>query len=748
MSNKIDPSSQLKQKGFVSMTAERVHTTAQKKSFSLMLVTAFSQYNRFFHGTDDNDEMSRTERVVRIIFSSFLLIGAKFVSLATPLYLCGLIEKGIESDLSTGSPESIKFMIQTSAIGLMIGYGTSRIASGFILLISELILGPATSYVAEILPRETFTVSLRCSNDGSYTNEAILSTGESKSNYARRILDRGLRASNKLLNRSLFGLLPSIVEGFLLVLLLFRYTDRVVGLTATTVVYTFLTLTYWIMQHQLKIIKKLREDESVANGYAEDALSLADTVAAFGAYSIEEKRYSHALHDMSLRVTEAQRTSSFLKLIQCIILGIGYIALLFAAWWSQSVGGEAGNMAGTLVLSHALFAQLCAPLDQLVRDFQECVLSAEDLHKLEELKRSSRSAEGSREPPKEVQSIYEEFDSDSEEEEAQYDSILDEIRSNPESVFSSRSQQSRTKGNLYFPILQRMPEVLQSKLEVCDLSFAYTKPSDLSSTSNEATDLDDFRVLKSISFAAPYGGYSIGIVGPSGAGKSTLLQVLLGLESMRGDNMYLDGGIYLDGRDLTAYNRIPFFSVVSQVNELFRGLNLMENIRYGTGNLLEINNITTERRDAALHRAALDAQLYPVISHLKDGWQAEVGPHGRLLSTAERQRVCLARALYRQELSGGILLLDEVTSSLDVRAEKIVTNAIHARVKRGATAVVVAGRLSSVQHCDWILVMQDGEIVEQGKHSELVNMSNGWYSESWKYQFNTTPTGSPWKMVN
>jgi ABC-type multidrug transport system fused ATPase/permease subunit len=224
------------------------------------------------------------------------------------------------------------------------------------------------------------------------------------------------------------------------------------------------------------------------------------------------------------------------------------------------------------------------------------------------------------------------------------------------------------------------------------------------------------------------------------------------------------GSIFMNGRDLTKYNRVPFFSIVGQDSDLFRGLNLLENIKYGSHTLLndrEINitSIIKFNEEIALHNAALDSQLYSVIEKQKDGWLAPVGPRGRLLSGGERQRVCLARSLFRQEMSllndgekpikskietinhgGCILLMDEVTSSLDAKTESIVTDAVMARVKKGATAILIAHRLSSVQRCDIIIVMKDGQIVERGTHSELISSSHsktGWYAEAWHLQSST-----------
>ena len=267
------------------------------------------------------------------------------------------------------------------------------------------------------------------------------------------------------------------------------------------------------------------------------------------------------------------------------------------------------------------------------------------------------------------------------------------------------------------------------------------------------------------------------------------------------------GQILINGVDVSNCDRVPYFSMVGQENDLFRSLNLLDNVKYGSDLLLR--RCATSKRDTsnpklslssgiqqirekdALVNAAMDSQLQPVVDKLKDGWASAVGPRGRLLSGGERQRVCLARALYRQEISvsanilpgndgrrsnGCILLMDEVTSSLDAKTESIVIEAIMSRVRKGATAVLIAHRLSSVQQCDMILVMRDGEIIERGTHAELLqqggggselsspsssfssvadknkigrlpknmSISNieqkvGWYSEAWSLQSSSSP---------
>ena len=198
--------------------------------------------------------------------------------------------------------------------------------------------------------------------------------------------------------------------------------------------------------------------------------------------------------------------------------------------------------------------------------------------------------------------------------------------------------------------------------------------------------------------------------------------MLLGLEQVQ------DGKVLIDGVDVTELDRVHCFSTIGQESDLFRGLTLVDNVKYATDSPLD-----SQISNRALTSAAEDAQLESVVSRLQGGWSASVGPRGRLLSGGERQRVCLARALYREEVGSGILLMDEATSSLDARTENLVSQAIMKRVRLGATAVIVAHRLTSVQNCDVIIVLRDGRVVGHGTHEELLQ-AGGWYAEAWRLQ--------------
>jgi len=367
--------------------------------------TALLQYGRLFSSSSDAESsapiggirsMSRNERILRIVLSWTLLIFAKSVALGSPLYFRSLIERAAIIDKSLIMAESFntkrslfldfekgfESLVQASALGLMIGYGATRLASGFIQLTSELILSPVTTTVAEILPKQAFSAALRSASKRSDDSVRLPSSKKnakdingannldesSTSGFARRALDRGLRASNQLLYRSIFNLLPSFIESFCVLVLIWKKTNWILGITAGAVASTFVLVTSYIMQYRLRFMRAQLADEGTANGFAEDALSMAETVASFGTIHTEESRYSKALRGVSRSAITVRRSFSVLKLIQAFILGLGSSAIVFSAWATSHsylvhMGSEAAqsrrSIAGTLVLAQVQYPVGC-----------------------------------------------------------------------------------------------------------------------------------------------------------------------------------------------------------------------------------------------------------------------------------------------------------------------------------------------------------------------------------------------------
>ncbi|WP_019180800.1 ABC transporter ATP-binding protein [Microbacterium yannicii] len=199
-------------------------------------------------------------------------------------------------------------------------------------------------------------------------------------------------------------------------------------------------------------------------------------------------------------------------------------------------------------------------------------------------------------------------------------------------------------------------------------------------------------------------GETVAFVGSSGSGKSTMLNLVLGFVRPTSGRILLDGDD-MQGLDLRSVRR--FVSVVPQESVLFEGT-IRENIAYG------LPDATDQRLRAALR----DANAAEFVDALPDDWNTVVGERGARLSGGQRQRLAIARALVRDPR---ILLLDEATSALDPESEELVKDALN-RLMRGRTTLVVAHRLSTIRQADRIVVLEHGQIVEQGPHDELLGL--------------------------
>ncbi len=226
----------------------------------------------------------------------------------------------------------------------------------------------------------------------------------------------------------------------------------------------------------------------------------------------------------------------------------------------------------------------------------------------------------------------------------------------------------------------------------------------------------EVKVLKGISFSAK-SGERVAFVGPSGAGKSTIVSLIL--RFYEPDN----GRILIDGRESRDYPLSELraqMSIVPQDVLLFGG-SILENIAYGKPTASE----------AEIIDAAKKANAHEFISGFPEGYNTVVGERGIKLSGGQRQRVAIARAILKNP---AILILDEATSSLDSESEKLVQDALD-HLMEGRTSFIIAHRLSTVRTADKIVVVKDGQAVEQGTHSELMELENGVYRNLSELQF-------------
>jgi ATP-binding cassette subfamily B protein len=210
-------------------------------------------------------------------------------------------------------------------------------------------------------------------------------------------------------------------------------------------------------------------------------------------------------------------------------------------------------------------------------------------------------------------------------------------------------------------------------------------------------------------------GEKIALVGPSGAGKSTLVAILMRLYDLQ------DGAIKIDGQDIAGVTQDSLrdaIAVIPQDTALFHR-SLMENIRYGRRGA----------SDEEVVAAAKKAYAHDFIVGLPEGYNTLVGERGIRLSGGQRQRIAIARALLK---NAPILILDEATSALDSESERLIQNALD-ELMVGKTVIAIAHRLSTISRMDRIIVLEKGEIVEQGPHDALI-ARRGLYAKLWAMQ--------------
>lgn len=248
-----------------------------------------------------------------------------------------------------------------------------------------------------------------------------------------------------------------------------------------------------------------------------------------------------------------------------------------------------------------------------------------------------------------------------------------------------------------------MPDDLTGEVTFEHVNFGYVR---------EKTIIHDFNI-----HVKP--GQKIAIVGPTGAGKTTLVKLLMRFYDID------DGAITLNGYDVQGFDRTELreaFGMVLQDTWLFKG-SIMDNIRYGR----------LDATDEEVIEAAKAAHVHHFIQTLPEGYQTELNEEASNISQGQKQLLTIARAILADNK---ILILDEATSSVDTRTEVMIQEAMD-NLMKGRTSFIIAHRLSTIKNADVILVLKDGDIIEQGNHKKLME-KKGFYCDLYNSQFEET----------
>jgi subfamily B ATP-binding cassette protein MsbA len=211
------------------------------------------------------------------------------------------------------------------------------------------------------------------------------------------------------------------------------------------------------------------------------------------------------------------------------------------------------------------------------------------------------------------------------------------------------------------------------------------------------------------------------LVGPSGAGKSTIADLIPRFYDVEEGEILIDG---INIKDLSIERLRSLLGIVTQESILFND-SIFNNIAFGD----------TDALPEKVHSAAKVANAQDFIIQSEKGYETVIGDRGVKLSGGQRQRLNIARAIFRNP---DILILDEATSALDTESEKLVQDALF-NLMQNRTSIVIAHRLSTVVHADIILVLDNGRIIENGTHNELIQQDSGLYKRLYALQQSPTP---------
>ncbi|MFN5491675.1 MAG: ABCB family ABC transporter ATP-binding protein/permease [Burkholderiales bacterium] len=558
----------------------------------------------------------------RVVIALTCLVLAKVANVAVPVVLKDIV------DLVSVNPIGATIAVP---LGLVLAYGALRVLTTLFTELREVVFARVTQQAVRRIALQVFehlhALSLRFHLDRQ--------TGG-----LTRDIERGTRGVSSLVSFTLYSILPTVIEVFMVLAWLVVYYEiwfAVITIVALTV---YVLYTIAVTEWRTNFRRVMNDLDSRANTRAVDSLLNYETVKYFNNEKFESQRYDQSMARWQEAAIKSQTSLSVLNVGQSLIIAAAVTLMV----WRATLGVIEGRMTlGELVLVNAFMSQLYIPLNFLGVLYREIKQSLADMERMFGLMAQHR-----------------------------------EIDDNPDAK----------------PLVVRGGEVVFQ-----GVSFAYDAARP---------------ILRNVDLRLPAGQITA-VVGSSGAGKSTLSRLLYRFYDLE------QGAIRIDGqeiRSITQSSLRAVIGIVPQDTVLFNDT-LEYNIRYGR----------PDASDDEIRAVAEAAHLTRFIASLPDGMQTRVGERGLKLSGGEKQRVAIARALLKRP---ALLIFDEATSALDSESEKAIQAELM-EVSKGRTTLVIAHRLSTIVDADQIVVLENGQIVEHGRHAELLGR-RGRYAELWELQ--------------